>query len=114
MYLPSPLYSLEHLLELLKLSADSKWLLFGKTIHAQLVTRNQTSKPIDITQVNSLINLYAKCGQISPARNLFDAMPVRNVVSWNALMTGYLHGGEHLEALLLFKNLVSSENACSQ
>ncbi|KAK7291654.1 hypothetical protein RIF29_06968 [Crotalaria pallida] len=112
MYLPSPLYSLEHLLKLLKLSADSKWLPFGKTIHAQLVTRNQTSKPIDITQVNSLINLYAKCGQISPARNLFDAMPVRNVVSWNALMTGYLRGGEHLDALLLFKNLVSSENAC--
>ncbi|CAL0330152.1 unnamed protein product [Lupinus luteus] len=111
--LPSPvLCPIQLLLKLLKVSADSKWLRLGKTIHTQLLIRNQTSKHTDITQLNSLINLYVKCDQLHLARKLFDEMPVRNVVSWNALMAGYLHTGEHLEVLMLFKNLVSLENAC--
>jgi pentatricopeptide repeat protein len=35
-------------------------------------------------------------------------MPIRNVVSYNALMGGYLHSGEHLEVISLFKKMVSS------
>ncbi|KAJ1419652.1 Tetratricopeptide-like helical domain superfamily [Sesbania bispinosa] len=106
-YLPP----LEELVKLLKLSADSKWLHFGKAIHAQLLIRNQASNCSDIIQLNSLIHLYVKCGQLRLARSLFDAMPIRNVVSWNALMAGYLHSGDHLEVLLLFKNMVSLQNA---
>ncbi|XP_027351914.1 pentatricopeptide repeat-containing protein At5g39680 [Abrus precatorius] len=101
--------SLEDLVKLLKLASDAKRLAFGKAIHAQFLIRNQTSNP---THLNTLIHLYVKCGQLGHARTLFDAMPQRNVVSWNALMAGYLHGGDHLQVLVLFKNLVSLQNAC--
>ncbi|KAF7820519.1 pentatricopeptide repeat-containing protein [Senna tora] len=86
-YLPS----LEDLVKLLKVLADTKRLKFGKATHAQLIVRNQTSKKSDMTQINSLINLYVKCDQMPIARRLFDTMPERNVVSWSALMAGYLH-----------------------
>ena len=102
MYLPH-LCSLKEVVNLLKFSATAKSLRFGKTIHAQLVVRNQTSKDSDITQMNSLINLYSECGQLKCARKLLTQ---RKVVSWSVLMVGYLHKGEVLEALGLFRNLV--------
>ncbi|XP_054797976.1 pentatricopeptide repeat-containing protein At5g39680-like isoform X2 [Prosopis cineraria] len=103
--------SLEDLTKLLKVLADTKNLKFGKTAHAQLVVRNQTSKDSDISQINSLINLYVKCSQIQLAQKLFDRMHKRNVVSWSALMAGYLHKGDELEVFGLFKALVSLENS---
>ncbi|KAL6136488.1 hypothetical protein ACLB2K_061783 [Fragaria x ananassa] len=39
-------------------------------------------------------------------------MPHRNVVSWSALMAGYLHKGLAFEVLGLFKTMVSVENLC--
>ncbi|XP_028791983.1 pentatricopeptide repeat-containing protein At5g39680-like [Neltuma alba] len=110
-YLPQ-FSSLEHLVKLLKVLADTKSLKHGKTAHAQLVVRNQSSKGSDISQINSLINLYVKCNQIQLARKLFDRMRKRNVVSWSALMAGYLHKGDELEVLGLFKALVTLENSC--
>lgn len=107
-YLPS----LEELVKLSRHCADAKWLPFGKAMHAQFVIRNQTSSHCHSTYLNSLIRLYVKCGQLGLARNLFDVMPLRNVVSWNNLMAGYLHGGDHLEVIVLFKNMVSLQNAC--
>ncbi|KAJ7971017.1 Pentatricopeptide repeat-containing protein family [Quillaja saponaria] len=102
--------SVEDLIKLLKVSADAKNLKFGKTIHAHLITTNQTAKSTDIVQDNSLIHLYVKCDQLPNARQLFDRMPTRNVVSWSALMAGYLHNGFALEGLGLFKTMVSLDN----
>ncbi|KAL2329957.1 hypothetical protein Fmac_017538 [Flemingia macrophylla] len=109
-YLPV-LPSLEELVKVLKHCADSKWLPFGKAMHAQFVIRNKISRSSHVTHLNSLIRLYAECGQLGLARNVFDAMPLKNVVSWNALMAGYLHSGDHLEILVMFKNMVSVQNA---
>jgi pentatricopeptide repeat protein len=101
--------SLEDLLHLLKFSADAKYLNFGKTIHTQLLIRNQSSNHHShIVQINSLINHYVKCSNVRLARYLFDEMHIRNVVSYNALMGGYLHSGQHLEVISLFKKMVSS------
>lgn len=110
-YLPP----LEYIVKLLKLSADAKCLTSGKAIHAQLLVRDQASKRSDVVQLNSLIHLYVKCGRLRLARSMFDKMPLRDVFSWNDLMTGYMHSGNYLEVLVLFKNLVSSsttQHAC--
>lgn len=54
----------------------------------------------------SLIDMYAKCGSIGEARRIFDSMPMKNVVTWNAMMSGYgLHGHAH-EALKMFGEMV--------
>ena len=99
-------HPVEHTIQLLKVSADTKNLRFGKMIHAHLIITNQATK-YNRVLVNSLINHYAKCDQIMVARRLFDGMRKRNVVSWGALMAGYFHNGLVLEVLRLFKAMIS-------
>ncbi|KAL8155555.1 pentatricopeptide repeat-containing protein At3g09040, mitochondrial-like [Apium graveolens] len=41
----------------------------------------------------SLINFYAKCGFLSCGRKVLDQMPKRDVVSWTALISGYVNEG---------------------
>ncbi|CAD6266765.1 unnamed protein product [Miscanthus lutarioriparius] len=47
-------------------------------------------------------DVYAKCGRLSDARRVFDGMPVRNTVSWNALIAGYADSQKPAEAMDLF------------
>ena len=38
------------------------------------------------------MDMYAKCGDVSKARQVLDRIPLQNVVSWNALIAGWKHG----------------------
>ncbi|CAH8359169.1 unnamed protein product [Eruca vesicaria subsp. sativa] len=38
---------------------------------------------------NNLISMYVRCGSLEQARKVFDTMPQRNVVSYNALYSAY-------------------------
>ncbi|KAL5582267.1 hypothetical protein UlMin_014709 [Ulmus minor] len=98
----------ENPVRLLKVAADTKNLKIGKKIHAHFVVMGSK----ELVQTNSLINLYGKCNQISVARQLFDNMRIRNVVSWGALMAGCLHNGLAWEVFGLFKSMVSFEYFC--
>lgn len=55
--------------------------------------------------ITSKISLLAKAGRIYCARKLFDEMPIRDTVTWNAMITGYSHLGFHQEALSLFQDM---------
>lgn len=102
--------SLEDTIKLLKVSADSKNLQLGKMIHAHLTITSESPKNENMAQTNSLINFYAKCDQIPVARQLFDNMRQRNVVSYSSLMLGYLHCAISLENLKLLKSMLPVEN----
>ncbi|KAE9585591.1 hypothetical protein Lal_00010323 [Lupinus albus] len=43
---------------------------------------------------NSLVRMCMEVGQLALAREVFDKMPVRDLVSWNSLITGYVRFGE--------------------
>ncbi|GFP81892.1 pentatricopeptide repeat-containing protein at2g36980 mitochondrial [Phtheirospermum japonicum] len=58
-----------------------------------------------LVQITSKITALAKSGSISCARNLFDEMPHRDTIAWNAMITGYSHLGSHQEALSLFTSM---------
>ncbi|MQL90221.1 hypothetical protein Taro_022797 [Colocasia esculenta] len=58
--------------------------------------------------LNQFINLYAKCGEVGRARELFDGMRERNVVSWNAMIAGYCLNGCFREAALLFATMIET------
>ncbi|KAF8405122.1 hypothetical protein HHK36_010020 [Tetracentron sinense] len=51
----------------------------------------------------SLVDMYSKFGRMSVAQKLFDKMPERNVVSWNAIISGYSDNGSSQEVFMLFK-----------
>ncbi|KAA8528925.1 hypothetical protein F0562_033587 [Nyssa sinensis] len=42
----------------------------------------------------ALVNMYAICGSLFEAKRVFDNMPERNSVTWNALITGLTKWGE--------------------
>jgi pentatricopeptide repeat protein len=46
--------------------------------------------------------MYCKCGDINTARQLFDKMPKRNVISYNSLISGYTQMGFHDKAMGVF------------
>eukprot|EP00250_Pteridium_aquilinum_P017043 c23424_g2_i3 orf=526-1809(+) len=63
----------------------------GQALHLEIVQR---FLEMDLLVGNTLIDLYAKCNSLSEAQSVFDKMSVQDVVSWNALITGYARQGE--------------------
>jgi pentatricopeptide repeat protein len=46
---------------------------------------------------NALLTMYAKFGRLDFALQVFDQMPVRNVVSWTSVISAYMKNG-HIDA----------------
>lgn len=72
----------------------------GQSIHCLVV---KTGYEFDVFVGSSMVDMYAKCGEIGYARQMFDEMPDKNVVSWSGMICGYAQLGEDEEALRLFK-----------
>jgi pentatricopeptide repeat protein len=49
------------------------------------------------------VSFNIKDGDFSLARRLFDAMPSREVTSWNVMLTGYCHSRQMVDATNLFE-----------
>lgn len=50
---------------------------------------------------NALINMHARCGKLTKARAVFDAMAEKTVISWTAIIGGYgIHGYGSIAAKL--------------
>ncbi|KAL5704806.1 Pentatricopeptide repeat-containing protein [Ranunculus cassubicifolius] len=80
-----------------------KMLKEGKVVHEHF----QKSKfKSDIFMLNTILNMYAKCGSLEDAQRTFDNMPKRDMVSWTALITGYSQNDKAEEALALFPQMV--------
>ena len=75
----------------------------GKDVHQHLLRSRFRDYQVVL---NSVVNMYAKCGCLEDARKVFDEMPVRDVVSWTALITGFSQHERYEEALGLFLGLL--------
>eukprot|EP01018_Ginkgo_biloba_P000686 Gb_34816 [translate_table: standard] len=71
----------------------------GKDVHAYIIKSGFES---DVYVGSGLVDMYAKCGIMVDAQQMFDIMTVKNVVSWTAIITGYSQNGHGEEALKLF------------
>eukprot|EP00253_Pinus_taeda_P001294 PITA_01294 len=90
------------LVSALSACASSGALQQGKWIHDYII---ESKSELDVFVGNSLIDMYAKCGNIEVARQLFDGMSKRNVVSWSAMIAGYAQHGQAKQALALFNEM---------
>lgn len=47
----------------------------------------------------------ARNGEVEDSRRLFDKMPMKNTISWNSMISGYVGNGRYKEALDLFHQM---------
>ncbi|KAK9706126.1 hypothetical protein RND81_07G105600 [Saponaria officinalis] len=79
---------------------------YGKWVHVY-IDRNFKHLSNIIALKTSLIDMYAKCGDINAAKQIFDDMETKSLSSWNALLIGLaMHGGA-IDALDLFSKMVA-------
>jgi pentatricopeptide repeat protein len=60
----------------------------------------------DVFVVNAAMSYWSVCGSMADARRLFEGSTVRDVVSWNTLIGGYVRSGLPGEALEVFWRMV--------
>ncbi|PRQ50724.1 putative pentatricopeptide [Rosa chinensis] len=71
----------------------------GKWLH-ELVKRKGFGTNVSVTK--ALIDMYAKCGNIDLAKNVFQKLPHRSVVSWTSIIGACASHGHGDDALMLF------------
>ncbi|PIA63056.1 hypothetical protein AQUCO_00200827v1 [Aquilegia coerulea] len=75
----------------------------GVKIHTYVL---KAGLDFDMFVKTSLLSIYAKCGYVKEAHLLFDEIPVKNVVSWTAIISGYIGVGRYSEAVDLFRRML--------
>ncbi|KAK3441436.1 hypothetical protein EUGRSUZ_B01821 [Eucalyptus grandis] len=68
---------------------------FGRQVHGLVVKRNLM---ISSYVKNSLLDMYCKCGSLDDALRQFRTSGVRDVVTWNVMMMGFVHNDKFEEA----------------
>lgn len=83
---------------------DQQGFLFGLQLHSLIV---KCGLDTEIFVGNALITLYSRWGHLIEARSVFYAMPNKDLVSWNAMISGYTQEGNYgLEAICTFIDMV--------
>lgn len=59
----------------------------------------------DVTVGTALVVLYVKCGKMDEAVRQLLCMPTRNVVSWTAVIAGFVKMGDSASALKVFQHM---------
>ncbi|XP_061995090.1 pentatricopeptide repeat-containing protein At2g34400 [Rosa rugosa] len=65
----------------------------------------------DIYVATALVDMYAKCGSLANALRVFEDMPQKNEVSWNAMISALAFHGRAHEAISLFERMTEEVGA---
>lgn len=87
---------------LLKLCSNSGLINMGRQVLAHAV---KLGFDRNIFVHNASIQLLVLCGELEPAHRLFDKSSVRDLVSWNILINGYIKSGRTEDALKLYREM---------
>ncbi|CAM6051442.1 unnamed protein product, partial [Sphagnum compactum] len=74
----------------------------GRKVHEEII---QSGCEADVFVGSSLVDMYSKCGSIEDACKVFNNMPSRDVVTWNAMILGHVKFGQGQKALELFHQM---------
>ncbi|KAI6680598.1 hypothetical protein NL676_034479 [Syzygium grande] len=75
---------------------------FGAQVHCCIV---RSGYGVSAFVQSALVDMYAKCGDLSSAKLVIDATEIDGVVSWNSMIMGCMRQGCEEEALYLFKKM---------
>ncbi|CAL2281247.1 unnamed protein product [Prunus armeniaca] len=89
---------------ILAFCADHEDFLFGLQLHS-LVFKSGLDGEVFVG--NALTSMYSRLRRLIEARSVFDEMANEDLVSWNAILSGYSQEGNHgLEAIFVFIEMV--------
>ena len=74
----------------------------GQWVHAEIVSEGLFPH---ILVGRELVDMYAKCGSITEAQEVFDELALQDVVSWNSLLAGYAQLGKDSSVFELFNKM---------
>ncbi|XP_020099063.1 pentatricopeptide repeat-containing protein At2g13600-like [Ananas comosus] len=77
----------------------------ARAIHCRSTKRGFDS---DVGVGNALISVYGKCGCLAEAERAFQSMKNHDMISWNALLTGYSQNGRGNEVLDFYNKMHES------
>ncbi|TKY66374.1 Pentatricopeptide repeat-containing protein [Spatholobus suberectus] len=78
----------------------------GRQLHSSLIKMDADS---DLFAAVGLIDMYSKCEMMDDARRAYDLMPKKDIIAWNALISGYSQCGDDLEAVSLFSKMCNED-----
>ncbi|XP_050217137.1 putative pentatricopeptide repeat-containing protein At5g37570 isoform X2 [Mercurialis annua] len=88
--------------QLIRLCSNDRRLKEGEGFHGSVI---RIGLGDDLYVGSSLVDFYGKCKEILSARKVFDEMPQRNVVSWTAMVVGYLNVGDIGNGMRVFDQM---------
>lgn len=86
----------------LRLCAENLAILEGKSLHSRIL---KTIPQPHLFLLNSLANMYAKCGAMQDALHVFDQIPQLDVVSWNIMISGFFLSGSRVNGFNCFREM---------
>ncbi|PRQ43401.1 putative tetratricopeptide-like helical domain-containing protein [Rosa chinensis] len=84
----------------LQACVQSSDLKFGMEVHQFL---NESHIEMNVMLYNALIGLYARCGKLDCAQELFDGMSEKDDVTYGSLVSGYMFHGFVDKAMDIFR-----------
>ncbi|KAM6591328.1 hypothetical protein CsatA_013933 [Cannabis sativa] len=76
----------------------------GRSVHGFLIRTAFLKSSIFID--TALIDMYSKCQRVKVASRVFDSMPEKNLVCWNAMILGHCIQGNPEDGIKLFHRMV--------
>ncbi|KAL6008913.1 hypothetical protein ACLOJK_022139 [Asimina triloba] len=74
----------------------------GRQVHSLVIKHGFE---FNIFVASALIDMYMKCAELDDGRRVFDEMPERNLVSWNAVIVGFMQNKVYDAAVDIFRKL---------
>ncbi|ESQ32581.1 hypothetical protein EUTSA_v10003866mg [Eutrema salsugineum] len=89
-------------ISILAACAESGLLSLGMRVHSTIKRSNLGSNAYVL---NALLDMYAKCGCLERAFDVFNNMPKKDLVSWNTMLQGLGVHGHGKKAIELFSRM---------
>ncbi|KAJ4727404.1 Pentatricopeptide repeat [Melia azedarach] len=80
---------------------DSSFEMLGMQIHAAIIKSRQN---LDVYVANAVISMYARCGKMIEAAEVFHELGNKDSVSWNSMLTGFVQNDLHGKAIQFFRS----------
>ncbi|KAJ8766618.1 hypothetical protein K2173_001138 [Erythroxylum novogranatense] len=79
----------------------------ARSLHGFIMRRSWCAEEVVIG--NAIVDMYAKIGDLDSARAAFEWLHIKDVVSWNTMISGYAQNGLASEAIELYRMMEDCE-----